>query len=126
MLRLRGADERPRHAVLDVWNRVWDYDRHFRDDEHIREVRHSYYATCPSLVHHVGRVIDALEVSGHRLTDEDHRSSINRPYVSDLVDSVLSALPDPVAMQGGSSCPQLSEHEPKEEVRCLKEQDEGF
>ena len=64
MPRLRGADERPRHPVLDVWNRVWDYDRHFRDDEHIREARRSYYGYVSFLDHHVGRVIDALEVSG--------------------------------------------------------------
>ena len=64
MPRLRGADERPRHPVLDVWDRVWDYDRHFRDDEHIREARRSYYGYVSFLDHHVGRVIDALKLSG--------------------------------------------------------------
>ena len=62
--RLRGADERPRHPVVDARNRVWDYDRHFRDDAHIREARLSYYGYVSFLDHHVGLVLDALEASG--------------------------------------------------------------
>ena len=64
MPRLRGPAERPDHPVLDVWNRVWDYDRHFRDDAHILEARLSYYAYVSFLDDHIGQVLDALEASG--------------------------------------------------------------
>ena len=43
MPRLRSIDERSNHPVLDSIIKVWDYDRHFRDDDHIREARLSYY-----------------------------------------------------------------------------------
>lgn len=62
--RLRGADERPDHPVLDVQQTVWDYDKHFRDDEHIREARLSYYGYVSFLDHNIGKVLDALEESG--------------------------------------------------------------
>ena len=64
MPRLRGSDERPSHPVLDAATTVWDYDRHFRDDEHIREARLSYYGYVSFLDHNVGQVLAALEASG--------------------------------------------------------------
>jgi len=64
MPRLRGIDERPDHPVLDAIMKVWDYDRHFRDDDHIREARLSYYGYVSFLDHHVGKVLAALEDSG--------------------------------------------------------------
>ena len=36
MPRLRAPGERPDHPVLDASQAIWDYDRHFRDDDHIR------------------------------------------------------------------------------------------
>ena len=64
MPRLRGADDRPDHPVLDVAQKIWDYDKHFRDDEHIREARLSYYGYVSFLDDNVGKVLDALEASG--------------------------------------------------------------
>ena len=64
MPRLRASDERPSHPVLDVAMKVWDYDRHFRDDEHIREARLSYYGYVSFLDHNIGRVLAALDASG--------------------------------------------------------------
>ena len=64
MPRLRAPGERPDHPVLDVSQVIWDYDRHFRDDEHIREARLSYYGYVSFLDHNVGRVLAALERSG--------------------------------------------------------------
>ena len=64
MPRLRGSDERPSHPVLDVLTKVWDYDRHFRDDEHVREARLSYYGYVSFLDHNIGQVLAALEASG--------------------------------------------------------------
>jgi len=64
MPRLRGADERPSHPVIDVTRKVWNYDEHFRDDDHIREARLSYYGYVSFLDHNIGRVLDALEASG--------------------------------------------------------------
>ncbi len=62
--RLRGAGERPDHPVLDVAQTVWDYDKHFRDDEHIREAGLSYYGYVSFLDHNIGQVLDALDASG--------------------------------------------------------------
>jgi choline-sulfatase len=62
--RLRGAGERPDHPILDVTQAVWDYDKHFRDDAHIREARLSYYGYVSFLDHNIGKVLDALEASG--------------------------------------------------------------
>ncbi|MDG2481201.1 MAG: sulfatase-like hydrolase/transferase [Alphaproteobacteria bacterium] len=64
MPRLRGADERPDHPVLDTLQDVWDYDKHFRDDAHIREARLSYYAYVSFLDDNIGKVLDALDASG--------------------------------------------------------------
>lgn len=62
--RLRGADERPDHPVLDVTQTVWDYDKHFRDDDHIREARLSYYGYVSFLDDNIGKILAALEDSG--------------------------------------------------------------
>ncbi len=64
MPRLRGADERPRHPVIDEWQIVWDYDRHFHDDDHVREVCLCYHGLVSSLDHNIGKVLQALEASG--------------------------------------------------------------
>ena len=64
MPRLRGARERPRHPVLDVWQQVWDYDRHFRDEAHIREAIAAYWGLVSFLDDNIGRVLAALERSG--------------------------------------------------------------
>ena len=64
MPRLRGAHERPRHPVLDVWQRVWDYDRHFRDEAHIRHAVAAYWGLISFLDDNIGRVLAALERSG--------------------------------------------------------------
>ena len=64
MPRLRGTAERPDHPVLQTLQNVWDYDRHFRDDDHIREVRLSYYALVSFLDHNIGKVLKALDESG--------------------------------------------------------------
>ena len=64
MPRLRGADERPDHPVLDSTMKVWDYDRHFRDEAHIREARLSYYGYVSFLDHNIGKLLAALEASG--------------------------------------------------------------
>ena len=64
MPRLRSAAERPDHPVLDTLLKVWDYDEHFRDDEHIRETRLSYYGYVSFLDHNIGKVLMALEESG--------------------------------------------------------------
>ncbi len=64
MPRLRAPGERPDHPVLDVCQAIWDYDQYFRDDDHIREVRHAYYGYVSFLDHHVGRLMRALEASG--------------------------------------------------------------
>ena len=64
MPRLRGLDERPDHPVFDSFVKVWDYDRHFRDDEHLLEMRRSYYGYVSFLDYNVGKVLAALEASG--------------------------------------------------------------
>ena len=64
MPRLRRAGERPAHPVLDVTMQVWDYDRHFRDEDHIREARLSYYGYVSFLDHNICEVLAALEGSG--------------------------------------------------------------
>ena len=64
MPRLRGVGERPDHPVLDVTTKVWDYDQHFRDEDHIREARLSYYGYVSFLDHNIGKVMAALEASG--------------------------------------------------------------
>ncbi len=62
--RLRAPGERPDHPVLDVCQTIWDYDRHFRDDDHVVEARHAYYGYVSFLDDNVGRVLTALEASG--------------------------------------------------------------
>ncbi len=62
--RLRAADERPDHPVLDAWQTVWDFDRYFRDDDHLREVRAAYYGLVSFLDDNVGKVLAALAESG--------------------------------------------------------------
>ena len=62
--RLRAPGERPDHPVLDVCRTIWDYDRHFRDDDHVIEARHAYYGYVSFLDDNVGRVLAALEASG--------------------------------------------------------------
>ncbi|MBC6439221.1 MAG: sulfatase-like hydrolase/transferase [Rhodospirillales bacterium] len=64
MARLRAEGERPDHPVIDVLRIVWNYDDHVRDEEHIREIRLSYYGYVSFLDHNIGRVLDALEASG--------------------------------------------------------------
>ena len=64
MPRLHAAGERPDHPVLDVCQVIWDYDRHFRDADHIREARLSYFGYVSFMDHNVGRVLAALEDSG--------------------------------------------------------------
>ncbi len=62
--RLRAPGERPDHPVLDVCQTIWDYDRHFRDDDHVVEARHAYYGYVSFLDDNVGRVLAALDASG--------------------------------------------------------------
>ena len=62
--RLRAPEERPHHPVLDHWQVVWDYDRYFRDEAHIREVRAAYYGLVSFLDDNIGHVLAALESSG--------------------------------------------------------------
>ena len=64
MPRLRAPGERPNHPVLDVTTTVYDYDRHFRDEEHIREARLSYYGYVSFLDDNIGKVLSALEACG--------------------------------------------------------------
>ena len=64
MPRHYGHSDRPDHPVVDAFRKIWDYDRHFRDEEHVLAVRHAYYAYVSFLDHNVGQVLAALETSG--------------------------------------------------------------
>lgn len=57
-------DKRPRHPAV---RRIIDsagYDRHFRDEDHIRLTRQAYYGLCSYIDHLVGELIETLDENG--------------------------------------------------------------
>lgn len=59
-----GADERPKHPAV---RRIIDsagYDRHFRDEDHIRLARRAYYGLCSYIDHLVGEILATLDANG--------------------------------------------------------------
>lgn len=63
MPRMYGADERPRHPVIDTQRHIWNYDDYF-DEERVRLAIAAYYGLCSFVDSCVGRVLTALNDRG--------------------------------------------------------------
>ena len=59
-----APEERRYHPVVEVMERCFNYDEFFRDEEHVREARRTYYGLCSFMDQQIGHVLRALEESG--------------------------------------------------------------
>jgi len=58
------ADERPKHPAV---RRIIDcsgYDRHFKDEDHVRLARRAYYGLCSYIDHLLGEILVSLDENG--------------------------------------------------------------
>jgi choline-sulfatase len=59
-----GHDVRPHHPFLDDYERVVDYDSHFRTREDIQRALAGYYGLVSATDEHIGHILTALKQSG--------------------------------------------------------------
>ncbi len=68
MPRLRGAGERPDHPSIREYCRVFNFDKHFDNDEKIRRAVAAYHALCAFMDEQVGKIMTVLENTGLALS----------------------------------------------------------
>lgn len=65
MPKLYGQHERPQHPFLLEYGGSFNYDDHFRGEDDVRRAIAGYYGLCSFLDEQIGKVLDAIESTGH-------------------------------------------------------------
>ena len=110
MPKLYARDQRPDHPYLRQYGASFAYDEHFDSEDKVRRAVAGYYGLCSFLDENVGKIVQALQDSGHAadtrvIYTSDHGDNLGARGVWGKSTMYEEAVAVPLIMAGAGVAP---------------------